>query len=353
MEYIGMDFHKQYTIATRIRENGNRECCRLANTPASFAAYFAKSRSATSVVFESGKNWPMLYELVEQEADHITMAHPLKVKAIASARIKTDKIDSRILAELLSADLIPESHLRQESVRTELKVLRQRAFLTKQRTMTRNRIHVLLDEQPYEIRKSRPEEQRLWGKAGMSWLTHLQLPNSTQHELLQAMLRLEAYLRQEIETSNQLVNELFMNNADARLLETIPGFGKFGALLVSNEIDGVARFASPKKLAAYAGIVPSTYASGGKCYHGRITKTGSKWLRWLLLEAVQPAVRANSEIAAYYESHKQRLGTKKARVATARHLLTIAYYCLRDQREFLPVKPRHAVSPSYFASGTR
>lgn len=210
MEYIGMDFHKQYTIATRIRENGNRECCRLANTPASFAAYFAKSRSATSVVFESGRNWPMLYELVEKEADHITMAHPLQVKAIASARIKTDKIDSRILAELLSAELIPESHLRQESVRTELKVLRQRAFLTKQRTMVRNRIHVLLDEQPYEIRTSRPEEQRLWGKAGMSWLTHLQLPNSTQHELLQAMLRLEAYLRQEIETSNRLVNELFM-----------------------------------------------------------------------------------------------------------------------------------------------
>ncbi len=353
MEYIGMDFHKQYTIATRIRENGSQEWCRLANTPASFSEYFAGSQSTTSVVFESGRNWPMLYELLEQEADHITMAHPLKVKAIASARIKTDRIDSKILAELLAADLIPESHLRNESTRTELKVLRQRAFLTKQRTMVRNRLHVLIDEQPYELRKSRPDAQRLWSKAGMAWLTHLQLPNPVQHDLLQAMLRVEANLRQEIETSNRLINELFLNNTHAQLLETIPGLGKFGALLVSNEIDGIERFSSAKKLASYAGIVPSTYASGGKCYHGRITKTGSKWLRWILLEAVQPAVRAHSEIAAYYESHKRRVGVKKARVATARYLLTIAYYCLRDQREFMPVKPRYSVSPSYFTSGTR
>ena len=207
MEFIGMDFHKQYTIATRIRESGRKDCQRLANTPASFAI----SRSATSVVFESGRNWPMLYELVEKEADHITMAHPLQVKAIASARIKTDKIDSRILAKLLSANLIPEAHLRDESVRTEFKVLRQRAFLTKQRTMTRNRIRVLLDEQPYEIRKSRPEGKRLWSKAGMSWLSHVQLPNRIQHELLQAMLRLEAYIRDEIGASDRVVKELFTN----------------------------------------------------------------------------------------------------------------------------------------------
>ena len=88
-------------------------------------------------------------------------------------------------------------------------------------------------------------------------------------------------------------------------------------------------------LAAYAGLVPSTYSSGGKTYHGKIIKQGNKWLRWAFVEAVTPAIASDPQLRAQYEHLKIR-GTNKARVAMARKLLTIAFQILRDQRAYEP-----------------
>ena len=103
-------------------------------------------------------------------------------------------------------------------------------------------------------------------------------------------------------------------------------------MLILYEIDDIGRFRDEKKLCAYAGIVPSTHASGSKVFHGRITKTGNKWLRWAAIEAAQTAVRSDSEFRAYYQRIKVRKGTNAAKVATARRLLTIVYRLLRQGR---------------------
>ncbi|MCY1556419.1 Transposase IS116/IS110/IS902 family protein [compost metagenome] len=116
-------------------------------------------------------------------------------------------------------------------------------------------------------------------------------------------------------------------------MKTIPGIGEFFARLIDAEIDDISRFRNPKKLAAYAGLVPSTYSSGGKTFHGKIIKQGNKWLRWAFVEAVTPAVASDLELRAQYEHLKIR-GTNKARVAIARKLLTIAFQILRDQRAY-------------------
>ena len=122
-------------------------------------------------------------------------------------------------------------------------------------------------------------------------------------------------------------------NGNVKLLKTIPGIGEFFARLIEAEIDDISRFRNPKKLAAYAGLVPSTYSSGGKTYHGKIIKQGNKWLRWAFVEAVQPAVATDLQLRSQYEHLKFR-GTNKARVAIARKLLTIAFQILRDQRPY-------------------
>ncbi|MFQ5976339.1 MAG: IS110 family transposase [Candidatus Hydrothermarchaeales archaeon] len=337
MEFIGLDYHKQYTVATRIGPDGQKEQSWLSNTPQEFARYF-DSEEETSVVFESSRGWALLYEMIRDKVNHIKMAHPLKVKAIASARIKNDKIDSNILAELLKADLIPEAHLRNEENRTRLKVLRQRAFFVKLRTMVRNRIHDLLDEQPFEIRQNKPDVSSLWGKKGMNWLKTIRLPLAWHQELLEALLELMSDLNQQVARSDGMVKKLYAEDSEAQLIDTLPGFSAFGSLLVSNEIDGVDRFGSAKQLVSYAGLVPSTYSSGGRTFHGSLTKQGSKWLRWICIQAVSPAVRSNAQISAYYERIKRRKGTKAARVATARRLLTIAYHCLKEKRSFVPLK---------------
>ena len=103
-------------------------------------------------------------------------------------------------------------------------------------------------------------------------------------------------------------------------------------MLILYEIDDISRFRDPKKLCSYAGLVPSTHASGGRVYHGRITKQGNKWLRWALIEAVYPAIRADAELYACHERIRLRNGANAAKVATARRLLTIVYRVLSQGR---------------------
>ena len=153
MQYIGIDYHKQYSFATSIdKETGEKKMAKLSNTAAAYEAFITRPHES-HVVFEASRTWPVLYELLKNRVSKVSMAHPLRVRAIASARIKTDKIDSRILAELLAADLIPEAHIRDDSNRSRQAIIRQRVFFVESRTRVKNRIHVLVDRQPDQVKK--------------------------------------------------------------------------------------------------------------------------------------------------------------------------------------------------------
>jgi transposase len=115
---------------------------------------------------------------------------------------------------------------------------------------------------------------------------------------------------------------------------TMPGIGQFLAMLLVAEIDDVHRFATPQKLHAYAGLIPSTRSSGGKTFHGRITREGNRYLRWAMVEAVWPARRSDRSIGRFFDQHEAKIGTNKAKVATARRLLTIAYRLLKEERDY-------------------
>ncbi|SCB40364.1 transposase, partial [Rhizobium lusitanum] len=138
-----------------------------------------------------------------------------------------------------------------------------------------------------------------------------------------------------IKQSDATIRTMTKANANVKVLKTIPGIGEFFARLIDAEIDDISRFRNPKKLAAYAGLVPSTYSSGGKTFHGKIIKQGNKWLRWAFVEAVSPAIATDAQLRTQYD-HLKIKGTNKARVAIARKLLTIAFQILRDQRAYEP-----------------
>jgi transposase len=139
-------------------------------------------------------------------------------------------------------------------------------------------------------------------------------------------------LKRKISESNGIVRELARSDKRVKLLRSIPGLGPFFSILVAKEIDDISRFRDEKKLCAYAGLVPSTYASGSKVFHGRITKTGNKWLRWAFIEAVSPAIRSDADLFAYYERPRIRKDANAAKVATARRLLTIVYRVFSQER---------------------
>jgi len=337
MNYVGVDYHKKYSSVTVVDEKGDEKMqVRINNTRGSLTSLFNEIDGPCSAVIEACRNWQVMHDMLEEFADEVKLAHPLKVKAIASAKIKTDEIDSRVLADLLRADLIPEAHVPSRDVRLARNVLRQRMFYVRLRTMVKNRIHALVDRHP-EIARSKGMKSDLFGKAGMEWLREIDL-SKHERRLLDGELELLDALNDRIKRSDGWVKELAKDNEDVELLQTIPGIGRFFAVLLWSEIDGIERFPTPKKLCSYAGLVPSTYSSGGKTFHGRITKRGNKWIRWAMVEAVVPAITHDYWLRSHYEHVKRRDGSNPAKVAVARRLLTLAYRLLSERRAYRPVK---------------
>lgn len=338
MYSIGVDFHKAYSHMTVLDGQGRvLKAGRVPNTADAVRAFVAPYRQGGEAVVEATRNWTVMYDLLETELEAVHLAHPLKVRAIAEARIKTDRIDSRILAHLLRCDLLPTAYVRPKDQRLAQQVLRQRLFFVRVRTMVKNRIHVLIDRQP-AVRETAAGFSDLFGQAGLAWLRTVELP-LMERQLLDTELALLDALRQRIAESEGLVRSLARDDPRSRWLRTIPGLGRFFAVLVLYEIGDIRRFPSPEKLCGYTGLVPSVHASGGKIFHGRLTKQGNKWLRWAMVEAVRPAVKTDPEFRAYYERLRHRKGPNPAKVATARRLLTIVHRVLSQERPYRKPAP--------------
>jgi transposase len=283
-------------------------------------------------VMEASRNWTVMYEWLEDILDEVKLAHPLKVRAIAEAKIKTDKIDARTLAHLLRSDLIPEAYVPGKETREARCVLRHRMFLVKLRTMVKNRIHVLLDKYPVILRPPRTTD--VFGATGLRWMKEIRDLSKTDRELLDESILVYEALDERIASSSEMVKKLGKDDHRVKLLESVPGIGLFFAVLMANEIDDISRFRTAGKLLSYAGLIPSTYASGAKTFHGRLIKQGNKWIRWAMVEAVWPAVRKDASLCEYYARIKSRKGPNVAKIAVARRLLTIIYRMLRQRRMY-------------------
>ena len=282
-----------------------------------------------SACLEAGYHWGPVYDWLDELCEEVTLVHPAKVRLIGESLIKTDKIDSGILAQLLRADLIPEAYASSTEERKVKRLLRQRLFLVGLRTALKNRINNLLAH--YDLQK--PKVTDLFGLKGMAWLCSLQLPGH-DNKVLQADLELLNQLKVHIGRSDNLIADVAAADLAVWWLRSIPGIGKFLSVLIRYEIGRIERFASPKKLASYTGLIPSTRSSGGTTRHGKITRAGNKWLRWALVEAVTPATRASAWIRSYYQGIKMRRGAKDARIATARKLSCLVWHVWSEGRSY-------------------
>ena len=333
--YVGVDYHKSYSYINVSDEKGNvlREG-KINNDKEQLKRFLAKYAENSKAVMEATRNWTVMYDWLEEEVEEVILAHPLKVKAIAEAKIKTDKIDASTLGHLLRADMIPEAYVPDKDTRDTKNLLRQRLFFVRLKTMAKNRIHVLIDRH-WELQKDRKViGEDLFSKSGIEWLGKVEL--GRDREILDRELALLEELERLVKDTDKKLTSLWKEDEEAKLVETIPGVGKFFAMLIVKEIGDISRFSRPQKLCAYAGLVPSTYSSGGRTYHGRIIKQGNKWLRWAMVEAVWPAIRADQSLKELYWHYKKNSGSaNKAKVAVAKRLLTIVYRKLKEKREYV------------------
>ena len=332
MYYIGVDYHKWYSYLVVKDEQGKVERKGTILNRREEFQQFLEPYYPGKAVLEATRNWGLIYDWLEEILDDVALAHPLKARAIAEARIKTDKISADILCDLLRANLLPKAYVPNKETREAKNILRQRMFFVRLQTMLKNRIYAILDRHP-EVLSEAPNVSDIFGASGMEWLKQVALTGE-DNRLLASELDLLKVLKGKISENNDVVKELAKRDRRVKLLRSIPGIGPFFSVLILFEIDDISRFRDEKKLCSYAGLVPSTYASGRKVFHGRITKQGNKWLRWALVEAVQPAIRADAELYAYHERIKLRKDANVAKVATARRLLTIVYRVLSQQRPY-------------------
>jgi transposase len=151
------------------------------------------------------------------------------------------------------------------------------------------------------------------------------------------------YFKTQIKQYDEEVERKAVLDDDCKLLMTIPGISFFGALLITSELGDWKRFPSSRKLASYAGLVPSTYASGGRTRHGSITKQGSKNLRFILLQAITHLARRDSRFGRMYTRIKIKHGAKTARIAVSRKLLCVIFAMLKSRQSFQITKDRQHV----------
>jgi len=291
-------------------------------------------KGPSSVVFESCSGWTVLYDHLADCVSEMHLAHPYKTRIIAEAKIKTDKIDSEILAHLLRCNMVPEAHIPCKEVQHIRHLVRQRLFFVRLRTMVKNRIHRLIERNHLAETMSEAFSD-VFGKKGMAFLDTVELPE-TERKLLNEQLALLKEINRLVAEDDKSLRALFEKDRRVALVATVPGLGYLFAPLIVYEIDSIDRFATPEKLHAYTGIVPSTYASGEKCYHGKLIKMGNRYLRWAMIEAVWPAIRTDPSLRQYYNRIRKRRDNKAATIATARRLLTIVYRILKEQRPYRP-----------------
>lgn len=273
MNYMGVDHHKQYSQMTVIDGEGKElKTGKVANVRKEVLE-FLEGIEELEAVIESGRTSYTMVDLLEELGVGVKIANPSQVKAIAKAKIKTDKRDSRILAHLLRANLIPEVYRRDERNRENQQVLRQRVFYVRVLTRVKNRIWALLARQREEVREEVFRMKDIFGSKGMEVLKGLKL-GDTDQKLLFSLLAIYGQFEMRIKETDELVKRLYQGMKEAQLIDSVPGFGTFFSVLVAAEIADIKRFEDAGKLHSYAGVIPSTHSSGERSFHGKIIREG-------------------------------------------------------------------------------
>ena len=323
MRYIGLDIGRDFAHVAVVEGGGAaRRLPRLA-MGGEFRAFAATLGPDDSVAIEASTNTWALAELLGRHAGAVTVSNPLRTRAIASAKRKTDDIDAATLAELLAADYLPPVWRPDEATRTLRRLVSHRAGLVRDRTAARNRVAAVLAR-----RLVRPPATDLFGVRGRAWLESLELP-ADERLSLDSGLALDAVLTGQVAAAERAIAAAVVDDPRARRLLTIPGVGLVVAASILAVVGDVGRFDRPAKLVSYLGLDPRVRQSGDRpAMRGHISRAGQAHARGLLCEAAHSAVRSPGPLAGFHARVKARRGGAVATVATARKLAVLVWHLL-------------------------
>jgi transposase len=336
VRYVGLDVHKRVVEACILGADGavlrrDRLAC-----DREYLVTYAQNvlRPSDRVALEATTNTWAVVEVLRPHVAELVVSNPLTTKAIASAKVKTDKVDACVLAQLLRCDYLPR--VWQPDARTQqLRSLTgRRASLVADRTRIKNRLHAVLAQ-----RLLAPPKERLFSKDGLAWLAALAL-DPQGRMLIEGDLRLLAAVGAELDRLDQTLVEIAYEHQRVKLLLTLPGVDVTVAMGLLAALGDITRFRHPDELAGYLGLVPSTRQSAEHTYHGPITKAGRSHARWLLVEAAHHVRQHPGPLGVFFRRLAKKKNYNVAVVATARKLAVIAWHMLVKGEPYRYAQPK-------------
>jgi transposase len=334
MNYIGMDIHKQFTVAVVKDKDGiELENEKFDNSKESFKRFLSVYPAAeTEIVMESTSVWEPIYDIIDEMEYKVKLANPFKTRAIAEARIKTDKVDASTLADLLRANLVAESYIPSKELRLLRDIVRSRKSLVQAKTKIKNKIHAILTKTGLKL------PYKTLCKSSMAWIVEeIEKNHFNMKSIVVSYINLLEQFNFEIKKIDDKLSEIALKDNRVQLLKTIPGIGNTNALTIVAEIGDINRFKSSKQLCSFAGLVPGIRQSGNTLKMGRLIKQSNKDLKTCLIEASWILVRTKeaSKFKWFYGNLSKKKGKQKAICAVARKLCCVIYAMLKKNQTFM------------------
>lgn len=334
MRYVGLDVHKRLVQAHFCDEHGGElQSIRFELTAASLSQFAHDHLGPDcTLALEATTNTWAVVDILKPSCAKVVVSNPLKTKAIALSKHKSDRVDACILAQLLRCGFLLEVWIPDADTRAARSLAERRSSLVRHGTWAKNRIHSLLHERliqapfdPFTLR-------------GRRWLQELQLPARDCGEV-DTLLRILDAVANEQAKITELVNADAYGRDGVKLLMTLPGVGAATAQAMMAAIGNITRFDNPLKLASYFGLIPSVHQSADRAYHGKITKQGSSNVRWLLVEVAHHAGRHPGPLGHQFQRIARKKGVNVARVAIARKLAVLTWHLLTKGEPYRYASP--------------
>jgi transposase len=335
MRYVGIDLHKRLLVACIVTEQGE-----IVATPRieevtreSLQAFcLVHLRPDDHVALEVTTHVWAVVRILGPYVARVVASNPLATKAIAEAKVKTDKVDAHVLAQLLRLDYLPTVWAPDEGLSLLRELTARRSRLVGQRTQLINRIRtclaVRLLDCPFGL-----DERR-----GREWLSVLVL-DADGRALIDGDLRLLDSVQAEIQQLDKRLAQRVYQDSRVKLLMTLPGVNQAVAQSLVAAIGDIQRFSSPEKLASYLGLVPSTRQSASHCAHGGITKAGRADARKSLVQAAHCIRHDRGPLGHFFQKVRRRKNYNVAICAVARKLALLAWHLLTTGSPYRYAKP--------------
>lgn len=328
--YAGIDYHKKFSVVTLGDTAGLTLCTqRIPNEEIAIKSFF-KDYPNVQCAVESCRGYEWFVDLLKDIGLTVHLANPYDLALIARSRSKSDKVDSKILMELLAMGFLPKCYQPTAEERSLRERLRWRCHLVRNATRLKLRVHALVDKENLGLQIG----SRIFRGKERQLLEKIQLKSQGRQELFIKHLRLLNQVEKAIEIEDDWITKTAKTNPDAQLLISVPGIGPFTALTILAEVGSIARFKRSAQLVNFAGLVPSIRQSATTKHAGPITKQGPPLLRWVMVQSAWIAIRNCQQLRYFFLSVSKRCGRHGAIVATARKLLEIVFRILRDQKPF-------------------